>query len=180
MKESGIAFVKLDILENWRFWNTFKRSGNFEAAGREVIAISEALLAEDYSSNETAAKLLRETIEFLDKKKEAGRKGGLAKAANRRAAAESREQSKEQSTNPPPPLPNRPKLRKRPLTADQVYDFAADHDLDQADARNWFEQNFVERPGCDKDGEVIRNWQGALINSCKAAKKKREKENETV
>ena len=55
----------------------------------------------------------------------------------------------------------------------EVMDFAEDNGLYVEDARLWYQRNYVERPGCDKDGEVIRNWRGALINACKAEASKR-------
>lgn len=75
-----------------------------------------------------------------------------------------------------PPRPNQPPKppRKRPPTLQEVYDFANDHNLDEVDARNWFERNFIERNGVDKNGKPINNWQGALIRSCQADKTKRE------
>lgn len=155
MDKKNIDFVRLDILENWRFWNKYAKTKDFEGAGKEVIQQANALLAQDLESNPRAAKLLYESIEFQAKKKEAGRKGGLAKARNAKSA----------TVQP---------AKNKPLTKDNVYNFAADHNLDTDDARTWFEQNFVERPGCDKNGEVIKNWQGALINYCKAEKAKRE------
>jgi len=166
--KKNIAFVRLDILENWRFWNQYAKTKDYEAAGKEVIEQANALLEEDYT-NARAAKLLTEGKEFQQKKREAGKKGGLARVENARAAKEN------QQTNQPTQTTknNINNQRKKPPTKEQVYNFATDHKLDSEDARTWYEQNYVERPGCDKDGEVIRNWQGALINACKAAKDKR-------
>ena len=280
MKKQGIAFVRLDILANWRFWNTFKKNQDFEGAGREVISIAEALLAEDYDVNETAAKLLKETTEFQTKKKKAGQKGGYKKAANERAkaAAKNNDQVTASDTSAngsqldaangnaaddrkaPPSSDNlvadgdtregslnfantgnrahlesgtsatteispaeahtgnegdelampeggsllnsdgslpesatsagqqnsvrgsaKPACgqvatgRKQlpPPTKEAVYDFARTAKLDADDAREWFEINFVDRPGCDKDGIVIENWKGHCKNYCRAKAKRR-------
>lgn len=67
---------------------------------------------------------------------------------------------------------------KPPRDKQEVLDFASDSGLDVDDARTWYERNFVERPGCDKYGEVIRNWKGALVAACKADRERREEENE--
>ncbi len=84
MAESGdIDFIRISILENWRFWHSF--GDDYEAAGHEAIAQADALLAGD-SSNERAARLLAEASEFRAKKQKAGSKGGFAKAARERAA----------------------------------------------------------------------------------------------
>ena len=84
MAESvAIDFVRISILENWRFWHSF--GDNYEAAGREAIAQADALLAGD-TANERAARLLDEASEFRAKKQKAGRKGGKTRVARERAA----------------------------------------------------------------------------------------------
>ena len=84
MAESvAIDFVRISILENWRFWHSF--GDNYEAAGREAIAEADALLAGD-TSNERAARLFDEASEFRAKKQKAGRKGGKTRVARERAA----------------------------------------------------------------------------------------------
>lgn len=60
-----------------------------------------------------------------------------------------------------------------PRSFDEVADFAVKFGLDVDDARLWWQRNFVERPGCDKDGVVFDNWKGALVNACRAEDKKR-------
>lgn len=67
----------------------------------------------------------------------------------------------------------------RPRSFDEVVEFADHEGLDYDDVRLWWERNFVERPGCDKDGVVFDNWKGALINACKAEERKRNGENKT-
>lgn len=61
-----------------------------------------------------------------------------------------------------------------PKNAAEVVAWAADHGIDEVDARDWYELNFVIRPGCDKDGCVIENWPGHCISYCRAVKEKRE------
>ena len=45
--------------------------------------------------------------------------------------------------------------------------------LDVDDARMWYQMNYVDRPGCDKDGMVITNWKGHCTAYCKAEKERR-------
>jgi len=67
------------------------------------------------------------------------------------------------------------RARKLPLpkSFEDIADFAVKFGLDMDDARLWWQRNFVERPGCDKDGVVFDNWKGALVNACKAEASKR-------
>ena len=72
------------------------------------------------------------------------------------------------------PAPRFPRKSKPPKNAEEVRNFAADHALDVEDARDWYEMNYVERPGCDKDGVAIENWKGHCTAYCRTAKEKRE------
>lgn len=60
-----------------------------------------------------------------------------------------------------------------PRNFDEVRDFAEAQGLDYDDTRLWWQRNFVERDGVDKDGNPIKNWKGALVNACKAEEIKR-------
>lgn len=60
-----------------------------------------------------------------------------------------------------------------PRDSQEVFAFAAEQGLDYDDTRLWWERNFVERDGMDKDGKRFTNWKGALINACKAEEKNR-------
>lgn len=80
------------------------------------------------------------------------------------------------TTTPPKPR-NQPKEPHQP-TKDELYLFADTEHLDVADAREWYEINYVERPGCDKNGEVIKNWKGHCKRYCQAKLNKRNQENE--
>ena len=276
----GIAFVRVDILALWRFCNEFQKVGDYEGAGRRFVSIANALLAEDYETDEIAAKLLVESKEFQTKKKKAGQKGGNKRVANERAKAAAKnndqvtasdisangsqldaasgnaaddcnaqpssttlvadgdtregsqnfantgnrahlESGTSAATNFSPaeaptgnegdelPMPEGGSLlnsdgslpesatsagqqnsvrgsskpacgqvatgRKQlpPPTKEAVYDFARTAKLDADDAREWYEINFVDRPGCDKDGIVIENWKGHCKNYCRAKAKRR-------
>jgi hypothetical protein len=72
------------------------------------------------------------------------------------------------------PAPCFPRKSKPPKNAEEVRYFAADHALDVEDARDWYEMNYVERPGCDKDGVAIENWKGHCTAYCRTVKEKRE------
>ena len=74
----------------------------------------------------------------------------------------------------PAPQGSRRGKPKRPKNAAEVVAWAADHGIDEVDARDWYELNFVIRPGCDKDGVEIENWPGHCISYCRAVKEKRE------
>lgn len=66
----------------------------------------------------------------------------------------------------------------KPPTIDKLYDFATEQGLDDADAREWYEMTFTDRNGKDKNGEPIKNWQGALKRFCQSRKRKREMNDE--
>lgn len=144
-----ITFVRLNILENWRFWNKFQVKGDYEGAGREVIAQANALLAQDTQSNERAAELLNEGIEFRRKKQEAGRAGGEAKARN---LAEN--PKPQQTQGQPQKMPGTPK----PPTTDELYDFCFQENLDEAYAREWYEMTVVDRAFKDRNGDPVKDW----------------------
>lgn len=72
------------------------------------------------------------------------------------------------------PAPRFPRKSKPPKNAEEVRNFAADHALDVEDARDWYEMNYVDRPGCDKDGITIDNWKGHCTAYCRTVKEKRE------
>lgn len=72
------------------------------------------------------------------------------------------------------PVRNTAQRRIRPPRSfEEVAVFADAQGLDYDDARLWWQRNFVERPGCDKDGVAFDNWKGALVNACRAEEAKR-------
>lgn len=71
------------------------------------------------------------------------------------------------------PAPRFPRKSKPPKNAEEVRNFAADHALDVEDARDWYEMNYVERPGCDKDGITIDNWKGHCTAYCQTMAERR-------
>lgn len=84
-----ISYIRVDILENWRFWNRFRN--DLEGAGKEVIAEADALLALDENiENERVKMLINESRSFRIKKQKAGQQGGKRKKANRDSGHEQR------------------------------------------------------------------------------------------
>ena len=71
------------------------------------------------------------------------------------------------------PAPRFPRKSKPPKNAEEVRYFAADHDLDVEDARDWYEMNYVDRPGCNKDGVAIENWKGHCTAYCQTMAERR-------
>lgn len=66
-----------------------------------------------------------------------------------------------------------PRKSKPPKNAEEVRCFAADHAIDVDDARDWYEMNYVDRPGCDKDGVAIENWKGHCTAYCQTMAERR-------
>lgn len=58
-------------------------------------------------------------------------------------------------------------------TTEQLYDFARAENLDEADARDWYEMTVVERAGKDRYGKPIGNWKVTCRRFCEAKAKKR-------
>lgn len=86
--------------------------------------------------------------------------------------------------NPPPPfvLKHLQKCGKQkqkanaqspPRSSEDVRLFAIDKHLDVDDARLWYQMNYIDRPGCDKDGVLILNWKGHCTAYCKAEAERR-------
>lgn len=66
-----------------------------------------------------------------------------------------------------------PRKSRPPKNAEEVRCFAADHAIDVDDARDWYEMNYVDRPGCDKDGVEIENWKGHCTAYCQTMAERR-------
>ena len=146
-------WVALPILDFLRKVRSFKDEP--DKGWEWITEFTNALVVGDEcSSCELANKLVHEAKEFFSKKEKAGRIGGQASVNARRFM------------NKIPP----------PRSFEEVVAFVDKQGLDYDDARLWWQRNFVERPGCDKDGVVFDNWKGALINACKAEAKKRNTE----
>ena len=77
------------------------------------------------------------------------------------------------AVRPPPSRDRCTKIPIPPRNSEDVRLFALDKNLDVDDARMWYQMNFIDRPGCDKDGVVIINWKGHCTAYCKAEAERR-------
>ena len=68
-KINSITFIRIDVLENFRFWHKYSMNHTMAQVGEEVIAQANALMYED-GSNERASNLLAEARAFSEKKKD--------------------------------------------------------------------------------------------------------------
>ncbi len=86
--------------------------------------------------------------------------------------------------NPPPPCvlnhiqkygkqKQKANAQSPPRSSEDVRLFAIDKHLDVDDARLWYQMNYIDRPGCDKDGVLILNWKGHCTAYCKAEAERR-------
>lgn len=134
-----------------------------------------------------------------DKRAEAGRKGGQARAQNRRKnlAAEDggdREASQNnatsedaklesgtsspqdfsvsQETRPGVRAPGRTRRKFRPPSTEDLYNFCEDNSLDSADARDCFEM-CAERDWKDQNGKQIVDWKKFVTGFCESRRQKR-------
>lgn len=162
-KDNDILFVRVNILDNWRFWNQYAVREDYEGAGREVIAQANALLSQDTLSNERAAELLNEAGEFRRKRSEAGKKGGDASAKARWGFVREEEpETKKPDFNPYQRI-------KPPESRDEVFNFANDSGIPDWCAIEFYEMN-SSRGWKDRNGKDIYNWKGALVKYHKSKK----------
>ena len=143
-------WVALPILDFTR--EIFARKDDPQKGWEWVMDFANALFVGNTNSkNEFANELIKDSKRTSKKNSESGKKGMASRwgnhTYNRKIAP--------------------------PKSFEEVVSFAESHGLDYDDTRLWWERNFVERPGCDKDGVVFENWKGALINAVKAAEEKR-------
>ena len=110
------------------------------------------MLGRTDSGCELASRVIAEAMDFASKKSEAGRLGGIASARARASG--------------------------KNMTVEQVYDFARENGLDEADARDWYEMTIVDRGGKTRNGDTIVNWKGACKRFCTARAKARNKDGE--
>lgn len=147
-------WVKLPIIDFVRKVYEFKE--NPDEGWNWIMEFANALmLGRSDSGCELASRIIEEAQEFVSKKSEAGRMGGLASAASKKA--------------------RNGKNGKDLPTASSVYDFAEAEGLDPNDARDWYEMTIVDRGGLDRNGNTIENWKGAVKRFCKNRAAKRSK-----
>jgi hypothetical protein len=119
--------------------------------------------------------------ENRDKRAEAGRKGGFAKAAKNKKNAEVENASTEEFTQQDISVtPQRSDVRAsgrtrrkfRAPSTEELYDFCCDNGLDEADARDCFEM-CSERGWKDQNGKQIVDWKKFVTGFCESRQHKR-------
>lgn len=192
---SGPYWTQNWIEAMWRF--TSERFVNFdtgvvdyEALGREEYEFRKALFYRNFKNSPRAKTVFDEAAADYNKKVQNGSKGGRPKksepvadeiddaigglAAELCAGVNDSSKGKKSAQNAGSHKTGKaPAYIPAPRDSQEVFAFAAEQGLDYDDTRLWWERNFVERDGMDKDGNRFANWKGALINACKAEKEKR-------
>lgn len=175
-KISGPLWTKNWIEAMWRFTSEnfvdFDTDEvDYEALGREEYEFRKALFYRNFKNSERAKEAFKECKELYEKKVSNGKKGGRP---TKNPDTETRTGGISPLSSSPslPPVRNGRRIPP-PKNFDEVAEFVDSVGLDYDDARLWWQRNFVERPGCDKDGLVFENWKGALVNACKAEEAKR-------
>lgn len=193
---SGPYWTQNWIEAMWRF--TSERFVNFdtgvvdyEALGREEYEFRKALFYRNFKNSPRAKTVFDEAAADYTKKVQNGSKGGRPKksepvadeigdalgglAAELCAGVHDSSRVKSAQNAGSHKTGKIPAHTPAPRDSQEVFAFAAEQGLDYDDTRLWWERNFVERDGMDKDGNRFANWKGALINACKAEKEKRRK-----
>lgn len=147
-KTNSVTFIKIDVLENFRFWHKFAKTHSMAQVGEEVMAQADSLMYED-DSNERASRLLSEARSFSEKKRMAGALGGQKRAINAGQNIKT--------------LPQRQITKTVYPTKDELYDFALENNIADDIARQFYEIN-ESRGWRHRNGQPISNWKGALIN----------------
>lgn len=146
-KINSVTFIKIDVLENFRFWHKFAKTHSMAQVGEEVMAQADALMYED-ESNERASSLLAEARAFTEKKRMAGALGGQKRAMNAGLNVKT--------------LPQRITKTAYP-SKEELYDFAQENNIADGIARQFYEIN-ESRGWRHRNGQHLSNWKGALIN----------------
>lgn len=144
---------------------------DFEALGREEYQFRMALITGKFAKSDRA----RDTFAAAKKAYDANVKNGHLGGRPPKEKAEAENGAHDAvPQNLHSNLPaSAPRTCRPPRSFDEVRDFAEQNGLDYDDVRLWWERNFVERDGTDKDGKKFKNWKGALVNACKAEETKR-------
>lgn len=190
---SGPYWTQNWIEAMWRF--TSERFVNFdtgavdyEELGREEYEFRKALFYRNFKNSPRAKTVFDEAAADYNKKVQNGSKGGrpkksepvadeigdaigglaadLCAGANDSSRVKSAHAGSHKTGKAPARIP-------APRDKQEVFAFAESQGLDYDDVRLWWERNFVERDGTDKDGKRFANWKGALVNACRAEAMKR-------
>lgn len=147
----------------------------------DINASMDALEDLDDSGNSFGALMVKwsmERVEQYPQARDNGKKGGRPRKGLPQPCPIGTDETRTggdmlPSYSSSPSVRNARRRVRPPKSFDEVAAFADEIGLDYDDTRLWWERNFVERPGCDKDGVVFENWKGALVNACKAEAEKR-------
>lgn len=156
-------------------------SVDFSALGREEYLFRMALITQNFSKSERARDIYNIAKAAYNASVENGKKGGrppknpdISATATLQGTDDTRTGGHMLPSSSRSPVRNPAQRRIRPPRSfEEVAEFADAQGLDYDDARLWWQRNFVERPGCDKDGVAFDNWKGALVNACRAEEAKR-------
>lgn len=154
---------------------------DFEALGREEFAFRTALITRKFGKSERAKEIFEKAKTLYETNSKRGSKGGrppknpdISATATLQGTDDTRTGGHMLPSSSRSPVRNPAQRRIRPPRSfEEVAAFADAQGLDYDDARLWWQRNFVERPGCDKDGVAFDNWKGALVNACRAEEAKR-------
>lgn len=128
-------------------------------------------------SDEEIVKDVRDSVKSLLEKNQQGNSFGakMVRDASRRVSekSETYRQNVNRRWHPAIPIHVEGSTSVSEPTIQSIYDFARTNGLDEVDARDFYEMNFVERGGKDKDGNPVKNWQGMLKRFCQSRAKKR-------
>lgn len=176
-KIPGPHWTKNWVEAMWRFTsenfvNFDTNEVDFEALGREEYEFRKALFYRNFKNSARAKEAFDESEEIFKSLSIRGQKGGRPPKIPDTATRTGCNSPSGVSTSSPHPVRNRRRIPP-PKDFDEVAEFVDSVGLDYDDARLWWQRNFVERTGCDKEGIVFENWKGALVNACRAEQKKR-------
>ena len=173
---------------------------DFEALGREEYEFRKALFYRKFKNSERAREAFVESEEGYKTNVENGKKGGRPRkettadaptredgefksdsgdAGNLESAtsadnSEARESQRRTGADSLRSDCHSAPVRSLPMPSkEQLYDFARLENLDEADARDWYEMTVVDRDGHDRDGKRITNWKAACKKFCVARAQRR-------
>lgn len=181
------CFMARNIKITYFYAKTSDFADMIDSMSDEELIANMRQTAKDLRSNNLegksfGAEMLRKSLELSKRKRaEASRKNGLLGGRPRK--------NKPIETTPvePTPKPKPKSLRAKPVErvykvekteypdTTELYDFAAKYNLDEADAREWFDMS-TYRKWHDRYGNVISNWKGACRNYCRSKMGKRNQE----
>lgn len=145
---------------------------DFEALGREEYEFRKALFYRKFKNSERAREAFVESEDLYKVNVERGKKGGRPRKDS--SGTEEARQSRRTGAPSTGATSSTAPVRSLTLpTTEQLYDFARAENLDEADARDWYEMTVVDRDGHDRDGKRITNWKAACRKFCEGRANRR-------